>query len=114
MQQRLYELGVVVIFGYPDMLEAYRTDVIEEGSPLTQPAENGNMYGQDGYWSWWSAQPAGSGDGDGGQTGGGGGADEEGSSTGLALGMGIGVLVVLLVGGILLARRRSATAGERE
>ena len=43
MQKVLYEDGVVVIFGYPDMLEAYRTDVVEEGSPQLQPAGNGNI-----------------------------------------------------------------------
>jgi len=104
MQQELYEHGVVIIFGYPDMLEAYRTDVIEEGSPQTQPAENGNIYGQDGYWGWWSAQPAGSG----------GGSGDDDSMSPVAVGVGVGAVVVVVVGGFLLMRRRSATAGQRE
>jgi peptide/nickel transport system substrate-binding protein len=105
MQQILYEDGVVVILGYPDMLEAYRTDVIEEGSPLKQPAENGNIYGQDGYWGWWSAQPAGS--------GGDSGADSDSSNAGVGIGVGAAVVVILVAGGLLL-RRRSATADDRE
>jgi len=104
MQQILYETGVVIIFGYPDMLEAYRTDVIEEGSMLTQPAENGNIYGQDGYWSWWSAQPATEASAEGG----------DGSTSNTPwLVIGIGALVVVGAG-LLLMRRRAATAEERE
>ena len=104
MQKVLYEDGVVVIFGYPDMLEAYRTDVIEEGSPMTQPAGNGNIVGQDGYWSWWSAEPA---------SGGGGGGEDD--SVGAAvLGVGAGVVVLGVVGGFLVMRRRSAVADDRE
>lgn len=106
MQKELYEDGVVVILGYPRMLEAYRTDVIEKDSILKQPADVGNMWGQDGYWSWWSAKPAGSG-------GGGNGGDDD-SNTGVVLGVGIGALAVALVGGFLVMRRRAATAGERE
>lgn len=104
MQQELYELGVVIIFGYPDILEAYRTDVIEAGSPLKQPAENGNIYGQDGYWGWWSAQPA--------AAGGDGGGDD--GAGGMALGVGIGAVALAAIGGIVLMRRRAATTGERE
>jgi peptide/nickel transport system substrate-binding protein len=104
MQKVLYEDGVVVIFGYPDMLEAYRTDVVEEGSPMTQPAGNGNIVGQDGYWSWWSAEPA--------SSGGSGGEDD---SVGAAvLGVGAGVVVLGVVGGFLVMRRRSAVADDRE
>ena len=108
MQKEMYEEGVVVIFGYPDMLEAYRTDVIEVDSPLTQPADSGNIYGQDGYWGWWSAQPAGSGSGTGAA------AADDGGSDGLALGVGGGLAVLLAAGVIVLARRRASSAGERE
>jgi len=105
MQKVLYEDGVVVIFGYPEMLEAYRTDVVEEGSLMLQPAGTGNIVGQDGYWSWWSAKPA---------TGGDGGGDDD-SSTGTAvLGVGAGVVALALVGGFLVMRRRTATADDRE
>ena len=104
MQKVLYDDGVVVIFGYPDMLEAYRTDVVEENSPMTQPAEHGNIDGQDGYWGWWSAEPA---------SGGGGGGEDD--SVGAAvLGVGAGVVVLGVLGGFLVMRRRSATAEDRE
>ncbi|HWM72981.1 MAG TPA: ABC transporter substrate-binding protein [Nocardioides sp.] len=105
MQKVLYEDGVVVIFGYPDMLEAYRTDVIEEDSPQRQPAENGNIDGQDGYWGWWSAEPA--------SAGGGGGSDDDSVGTAV-LAVGAGVVVLGALGGFLLMRRRSATADERK
>ncbi len=104
MQKVLYEDGVVVIFGYPDILEAYRTDVVEEDSPMTQPAENGNIDGQDGYWGWWSAEPA---------TSGGGSDDDESVGTAV-LGVGAGVVVLALIGGFFVMRRRSATAEDRE
>src|SRR5690606_33474387 len=57
MQEILYETNVFVVWGYADALEAYRSDVIAEMTP--QPDPGGNYYGQDGYWSWWSAVPAG-------------------------------------------------------
>lgn len=104
MQQRLYETGVVIIFGYPDMLEAYRTDVIEAGSMLEQPAGIGNIYGQDGYWGWWSAQPAGAVSAEGGDS----------SGSGAGIGIGVGALAVVALGSVVLIRRRSATADERE
>jgi peptide/nickel transport system substrate-binding protein len=71
---------------------------------MTQPAGNGNIVGQDGYWSWWSAEPA--------SSGGSGGEDD---SVGAAvLGVGAGVVVLGVVGGFLVMRRRSAVADDRE
>ncbi|MFE2359228.1 ABC transporter substrate-binding protein [Streptomyces parvulus] len=100
MQSRLYDTGYMNVMAYPNAVEAYRTDQIE--SITTMPSAAGNIYGQDGYWSWWSAVPADSGDSSGGS-----------SSTGTVIGIVAGVVV--LVGlGVLFAVRRRATADERE
>lgn len=66
MESRLYDLGYMNVMAYPNAVEAYRTDQIE--SITTMPAKAGNIYGQDGYWSWWSAVPADSGDASGGSS----------------------------------------------
>ncbi|MEU6557388.1 ABC transporter substrate-binding protein [Streptomyces sp. NPDC046915] len=100
MESRLYDLGYMNVLAYPNAVEAYRTDQIK--SITTMPEKAGNIYGQDGYWSWWSAVPAAS---DGSSDGGG--------STGLVIGVVAGV-VVLGGTGLLLARRRRATAEDRE
>jgi len=54
-EQRLYQQAVIDVLYYPDILEAYRSDRIS--SIETQPLRGGNINGQDGYWSWWSAVP---------------------------------------------------------
>ncbi|MER7721602.1 ABC transporter substrate-binding protein [Streptomyces flaveolus] len=100
MQSRLYDLGYMNVMAYPNAVEAYRTDQIK--SITTMPSQAGNIYGQDGYWSWWSAVPADSGD-----------SSDDSSSTGVVIGIVAGVVV--LVGlGVLLAVRRRSTAEERE
>ncbi|MEV0694949.1 ABC transporter substrate-binding protein [Streptomyces sp. NPDC050388] len=100
MESRLYDLGYMNVMAYPNAVEAYRTDQIE--SITTMPKKAGNLYGQDGYWSWWSAVPASSGE-----------ASEDGSSTGVAVGIAAGAVV--LVGlGVFVAMRRRATAEDRE
>ncbi|MFC8869436.1 ABC transporter substrate-binding protein [Streptomyces sp. NPDC057148] len=100
MQSRLYDLGYMNVMAYPNAVEAYRTDHIE--SITTMPSAAGNIYGQDGYWSWWSAVPAESGDSSGGS-----------SSTGVVIGAVAGgaVLAGLVV---FFALRRRASADERE
>ncbi|MFE4410643.1 ABC transporter substrate-binding protein [Streptomyces sp. NPDC056821] len=100
MESRLYDLGYMNVMAYPNALEAYRTDQI--GSITTMPAKAGNIYGQDGYWSWWSAVPANSDDSSGGST-----------WTGVIIGIVAGVVVL---GGlaVLLTVRRRATAEDRE
>ncbi|MEU3978607.1 ABC transporter substrate-binding protein [Streptomyces sp. NPDC026672] len=98
-ESRLYDLGYMNVMAYPNAVEAYRTDQIK--SIRTMPSAAGNLYGQDGYWSWWSAVPA-----DSGSSGGGG-------STGVVVGVVAGV-VVLAGAGFLFARRRGATADDRE
>ncbi|MEV5883022.1 ABC transporter substrate-binding protein [Streptomyces sp. NPDC052020] len=100
MQARLYDLGYMNVMAYPNAVEAYRTDQIE--SITTMPAKAGNIYGQDGYWSWWSAVPADSDDSSGGS-----------SSTGVVLGIVGGVVVLAALGGFAALRRR-ATAEDRE
>ncbi|MDT0609589.1 ABC transporter substrate-binding protein [Streptomyces lancefieldiae] len=100
MQSRLYDLGYMNVMAYPNAVEAYRTDQIE--SITTMPSAAGNIYGQDGYWSWWSAVPADSGESSG-----------SSSSTGAVIGISAGAVV--LVGlGVLFAVRRRATADDRE
>jgi peptide/nickel transport system substrate-binding protein len=93
------------IIAYPNAVEAYRTDQIK--SITTMPEAAGNIYGQDGYWSWWSAVPA---DGTSDSKGGGGGGS---GSTGVIIGI-VAAVVVLGGGGLFLARRRSTSADDRE
>ncbi|MFI1539632.1 ABC transporter substrate-binding protein [Streptomyces anandii] len=100
MESRLYDLGYMNVMAYPNAVEAYRTDQIK--SITTMPSEAGNIYGQDGYWSWWSAVPADSGDSSG-----------SSASTGVVIGIAAGV-VVLIGLGVLFAMRRRATAEDRE
>ncbi|MEU0602136.1 ABC transporter substrate-binding protein [Streptomyces sp. NPDC006393] len=100
MESRLYDLGYMNVMAYPNAVEAYRTDQIK--SITTMPSSAGNIYGQDGYWSWWSAVPADSGD-----------SSDGSSSTGVVIGIVAGVVV--LVGlAVLFTVRRRATAEDRE
>ncbi|MYZ39993.1 MULTISPECIES: ABC transporter substrate-binding protein [unclassified Streptomyces] len=102
MESRLYDTGYMNVMAYPNAVEAYRTDQIK--SITTMPAAAGNLWGQDGYWSWWSAVPAG--DGDGGTSGG-------SSSTALAIGLGAAGVVAAGLG-LFVAMRRRSTAEDRE
>lgn len=104
MQSWLYDSGYMSVIAYPNAVEAYRTDQI--ASITTMPEAAGNIYGQDGYWSWWSAVPAGS-------DGANGDSDSGSSSTGIVIGI-VAAVVVLAGGGFLLSRRRRTTADERE
>ncbi|QWB22718.1 MULTISPECIES: ABC transporter substrate-binding protein [Streptomyces] len=100
MESRLYDLGYMNVMAYPNAVEAYRTDQIK--SITTMPAKAGNIYGQDGYWSWWSAVPADSG-----------GSSDNASSTGVVVGIVAAVVVLAGLGGFAALRRR-ATAEDRE
>ncbi|WP_133906972.1 ABC transporter substrate-binding protein [Actinophytocola oryzae] len=121
MQARLYDQAPLVILGYDNALEAYNKDAFE-GFPL-QP-NKGVIMNQQGYWGYYGATPKGEGPvphfGEGGQnTASGEGttqaaAEDTGSNTGLILGIIGGVVVILLVGGLLLARSRRKTADDRE
>ncbi|MDX3583239.1 ABC transporter substrate-binding protein [Streptomyces europaeiscabiei] len=100
MQSRLYDAGYMNVMAYPNAVEAYRTDQIK--SLTTMPEDAGNIYGQDGYWSWWSAIPADAS-----------GESDDSGSTGVVVGVAVGVVLVAGAG-IFLAMRRRATAGDRE
>lgn len=104
LESRLYDTGYMNVMAYPNAVEAYRTDHIE--SITTMPSAAGNIYGQDGYWSWWSAVPAAGASSSGSS-------DSGGSSTGVLVGVGIAV-VILAGGGLLFAMRRRSTAEDRE
>ncbi|WP_374214670.1 ABC transporter substrate-binding protein [Streptomyces sp. SKN60] len=102
MQSRLYDTGYMNVIAYPNALEAYRTDQI--GSITTMPEAAGNLWGQDGYWSWWSAAPAArtaSAD------------SSDGSDTGVTIGIGAAAVVVVGLG-VFLGMRRRSTADDRE
>ncbi|MEX1657026.1 ABC transporter substrate-binding protein [Streptomyces pseudovenezuelae] len=99
-ESRLYDLGYMNVMAYPNAVEAYRTDQIK--SIQTMPSAAGNIYGQDGYWSWWSAVPADSG-----------GSSDSSSSTGVVIG-GIVAAVVLVGAGVFFVMRRRAGADDRE
>ncbi|MFF1453441.1 ABC transporter substrate-binding protein [Streptomyces sp. NPDC058274] len=101
MQSRLYDTGYMNVMAYPNAVEAYRTDQIK--SITTMPEAAGNIYGQDGYWSWWSAVPAASS----------GESSDDSSSTGVIIGIVAGV-IVLAGAGVFFAMRRRSTAEDRE
>ncbi|MFD7337733.1 ABC transporter substrate-binding protein [Streptomyces violascens] len=101
MESRLYDTGYINVMAYPNAVEAYRTDQIE--SITTMPEAAGNIYGQDGYWSWWSAVPAA---GSSAKSG-------SGSSAVVVLGIVAGVIVLAGIGSFLVLRRR-AGADDRE
>ncbi|KGN37937.1 ABC transporter substrate-binding protein [Knoellia subterranea] len=105
MEEILYKDNVFVVWGYADQLEAFRSDTI--GSMQPQPDPGGNYDSQDGYWSWWSATPAGE---DSGAASG----DDGGSNSGLLVGGGAVVLAALAAGLVLMRRRGGATADDRE
>ncbi|WP_031074822.1 ABC transporter substrate-binding protein [Streptomyces sp. NRRL S-118] len=100
LQSRLYDTGYMNVMAYPNAVEAYRTDHI--ASIRTMPEAAGNLWGQDGYWSWWSAEPAAAGDG-----------EDAGSPTGVWLVIGPAALILLAVG-VWTAVRRRSTADDRE
>jgi peptide/nickel transport system substrate-binding protein len=100
MQSRLYDTGYMNVLAYPNAVEAYRTDQIK--SITTMPEAAGNIYGQDGYWSWWSAEPAAAG-----------GSSDTGSSTGVVVGVGAAVVLAAALG-LFVAMRRRSTAEDRE
>ncbi|WP_239589972.1 ABC transporter substrate-binding protein [Streptomyces aureoverticillatus] len=100
MESWLYDSGYMNVIAYPNAVEAYRTDQIK--SLTTMPSAAGNIYGQDGYWSWWSAVPAS-----------GKSSSDGGSSTGVIIGIAVAA-VVLAGGGALIALRRRSTAEDRE
>jgi peptide/nickel transport system substrate-binding protein len=101
MESRLYDTGYMNVMAYPNAVEAYRTDQIK--SITTMPEAAGNLWGQDGYWSWWSAVPA-----DDGSS-----SSHGSSSTGVFIGLGAAAVVAAAVV-VFVAMRRRSTAEDRE
>nr|WP_232524439.1 ABC transporter substrate-binding protein [Nocardiopsis gilva] len=99
MQAVLYDEAVVNTLTYSNLLEAYRSDVI--GSIQVQPDPGGNIWGQDGHWSFSMATPAAAGSGG------------TGLSAGVMAGIAAAVVLGVAAGGFFLWRR-SATAEDRE
>lgn len=102
LQEVLYEEAVVNVLTYPNIMEAYRTDQIADIQ--LEPTEGGNIWGQDGYWAWWSAEPA---EADAAE------APGQGLSTGAVIAIAVGVLLVVGAAGFFIVRQRS-TVGDRE
>ncbi|QUQ64818.1 ABC transporter substrate-binding protein [Kutzneria sp. CA-103260] len=100
LQARLYSLDSSIVFAYPNALEAYRSD--RWASFGLQPAQDGSITHQNGYYGYLLAKPVAAG-----SSGG-------GANTGLIIGIVVVVVVVLGGGAFLLSRRRRAGADERE
>jgi peptide/nickel transport system substrate-binding protein len=99
MQARFYDQVPAVVLAYENALEGYRSDHFAKFT--TQPAQGGVIMAQNGMWGYYGAEPA--------QRA----AQPQGSRwVGLALGGALIAVLVLAV--IVMARRRNATAGERE
>ncbi|RAS69894.1 peptide/nickel transport system substrate-binding protein [Lentzea atacamensis] len=98
MQARFYDQVPAVVLAYENALEAYRSDRFARFT--TQPAQGGVIMAQNGMWGYYGAEPAGR--------------AAPPSSRGPALAIGGLVLLALVVVGVVVARRRKATAGERE
>ncbi|MGI5499519.1 ABC transporter substrate-binding protein [Lentzea sp. CA-135723] len=98
MQARFYDQVPAVVLAYDNALEGYRSDHFARFT--TQPAQGGVIMAQNGMWGYYAAEPAER-------------AAVSGTGwTGFALaGTAVAAVAVLLV---VLARRRRATAGERE
>jgi peptide/nickel transport system substrate-binding protein len=97
-----YDAAPSIDFWYPESLEAFRSDKF---TGLTKmPEDGGVLTGQSGYWALLDAKPV-SADGD----------DTDGGGLGTGGWIGLGALaVIVLGGGAMLARRRGATADDRE
>lgn len=91
-QTRYYDQVPSFVLDYDNSLEAYRSDRFT-GFP-TQPAGNGSIMEQTGYWSFYGATPVS------GQGGTG------GLPTGAWIGIGAGVVLLLAIGAVVTTRRR--------
>ncbi|MDF5753677.1 ABC transporter substrate-binding protein [Spongiactinospora sp. TRM90649] len=99
MQRRLYTEAPVIALYYPNNLEVYRQDRIKSITPM--PERNGFLYGGPGYWPVYTVEAAEAAPG------------AAGPGTGVLVGVGA-ALAVTAVAGVALARRRRATADDRE
>ncbi|WP_067970943.1 ABC transporter substrate-binding protein [Nocardiopsis trehalosi] len=100
MQAILYDEAVVNVLTYSNTLEAYRSDQMSDVQ--VQPDPGGNIWGQDGHWSFTSATPA-----EASAAGG------SGLSTGVIAGI-AAAAVLVVAGGAFLFWRRSSTSEDRE
>lgn len=98
MQARFYDQVPAVVLAYENALEGYRSDHFARFT--TQPAQGGVIMAQNGMWGYYGAEPAGR--------------VAQASSKGPWLAIGGMVLVAAVVIGVVVVRRRQATAGERE
>ncbi|HUQ57575.1 ABC transporter substrate-binding protein [Lentzea sp.] len=98
MQARFHDQVPAVVLAYDNALEAYRSDHFTRFT--TQPAQGGVIMAQNGVWGYYGAEPAGQA------------APAPRGWGGLAaFGAAIAAVVMAFV---IYARRRRATAGERE
>lgn len=99
MQARFYDQVPAVVLAYENALEGYRSDHFARFT--TQPAQGGVIMAQNGMWGYYGAEPA--------QR------TAQAASTGwTGFAVAGGVVAALVVAFVVLARRRRATAGERE
>ncbi|GAA1986951.1 ABC transporter substrate-binding protein [Nocardiopsis rhodophaea] len=99
MQAILYDEAVVNTLTYSNLLEAYRSDVI--GSIQVQPDPGGNLWGQDGHWSFSMATPAAAG-------------TRDTGTSAVVIAALAAALAAIGGGAYLYLRRRAATAEDRE
>lgn len=98
-QARIYDQAPNIVLSYDNNLEAYRSDKFS--SFAKQPADDGPIMEQVGYWGYYGAVPAEGADGEAG-----------GVPTGVWIGVGAAVIVVVAVGGFGLSRRKRAADDE--
>ncbi|WP_330275700.1 ABC transporter substrate-binding protein [Lentzea sp. NBC_00516] len=99
MQARFYDQVPAVVLAYENALEGYRADHFAKFT--TQPAQGGVIMAQNGMWGYYGAEPA--------QR-----AVQAQSSRWVGLALGGALIAVLVAVVVVMARRRNATAGERE
>ncbi|WP_092534503.1 ABC transporter substrate-binding protein [Amycolatopsis arida] len=92
-QARYYDQVPTVILQYDNVLEAYRSDRF---TGFTRQPADGQIMEQNGYWGFYGATPVDAASGG------------DGSSAGVWIAAGAGVLVLLVVGGVALTRRRTS------
>ncbi|HEV2780239.1 MAG TPA: ABC transporter substrate-binding protein [Actinophytocola sp.] len=105
-QAILHDNVSAIMLYYDKQLEAYRSDRFS--SFATQPAENGIIANQSGYWGYYNAVPVGAEDTQAASE------PNSGLGTGAVVGI-VGGAAVLVAGAVWgLSRRRRATADDRE
>ncbi|GAB3933327.1 ABC transporter substrate-binding protein [Kribbella albertanoniae] len=102
MQERLYADAPVIALYYPNDLEGYRKDRIASITPI--PEDKGLLYGGSSYWPFYTVEAV---------TKDAAAESDGGPNPGLIAAIAAAV-VVLALGGFVLARRRQGAADERE